>query len=758
MRVAGFTFLSIAASTAATSAAHPHSTAATSAANPHSTRIGPYNNGGLQDVDCAIRALALNYSIVATPWADPTAVFDALRLDADCGAARPAASPRAASLRPVAAPDASTFYVSPAGSDAAAGTQGAPFASLPRALAATRAAAPPATIVLRGGTYFLAAPLELGAADSVLTLQAYPGEAPVISGGAPLAGLRWAPAPPRPSPAPPAPISGPFTGSIIDLANKGCVDAPGATNPGVCAPLGKLASAAACAAACVGSSSCTGYTWHDPSCGEWATWCYARLDGQHALDGAAHHFSGWKAGPPPAAPNVWTAVVPPGVAPFDQLFFRGRRLTRARWPNANPEYEQSPVGFAGGAKWSPPAPFPPASETHVDGVRPYAQDFPNFQWGVGGSVANFTTGSFWGTAHPPAGAHFEVPSGIALPTGVPLGSPSNWTRVRGAIVHGFQGGYWGDWHFNVSRVDPGGVLAFDAGGWQEARGGGGNAFYVENVPELLDVAGEWYLNEDSRELSIAFNGTAADGNETLVAAQLHELVRVTGSAAAPVRGVSILGLTFAHTLTDYLLPWTVPSGGDWSFHDGGMVRLAGTVGATIQGCTFAAPGGNGVMISGFNRAAALRENEFALTGSNAIVSAGLGGGLLNASAPDFPEGTLVEANVGREIGVYVKQVGFFYAGVSANFTLRRNVVFNAARAAVNINDDFAGGHLLEKNLLFNTVRETHDHGAVNSWARQPYKWSGERVDPLPIVITRNFIINNCQLGAPPANNPARAPR
>ena len=49
-------------------------------------------------------------------------------------------------------------------------------------------------------------------------------------------------------------------------------------------------------------------------------------------------------------------------------------------------------------------------------------------------------------------------------------------------------------------------------------------------------------------------------------------------------------------------------------------------------------------------------------------------------------------------------------------TLRGNVGYNAARALVNINDGAFGGHLLERNLLFNAVRETHDHGPVNSCA------------------------------------------
>lgn len=190
--------------------------------------------------------------------------------------------------------------------------------------------------------------------------------------------------------------------------------------------------------------------------------------------------------------------------------------------------------------------------------------------------------------------------------------------MSGSIVHGFQGGNWGDWHFLVSREEEGAKLVFDAGGWQEARGGGGNRFYIENIPELLDSVGEWYFNEDSRTLSIAFNGSAADGNETLVAAQQHELLRVTGSSAAPVSGVSLQGLTFAHTLTDYMLPFTVPSGGDWSFHDGGMVRLSGTEGVSIENCSFSAAGGNGLMISGYNRATRVLGNEFSFTGSNAM--------------------------------------------------------------------------------------------------------------------------------------------
>jgi len=47
-------------------------------------------------------------------------------------------------------------------------------------------------------------------------------------------------------------------------------------------------------------------------------------------------------------------------------------------------------------------------------------------------------------------------------------------------------------------------------------------------------------------------------------------------------------------------------------------------------------------------------------------------------------------------------------------------LFNGPRAGININDGFGGGNELTKNLIFNEVRETYDHGPFNSWDRQPF--------------------------------------
>jgi len=90
--------------------------------------------------------------------------------------------------------------VAPNGNDKNPGTLDKPFATLERAQQAARKVAgrEAVTVMLRGGTYYLAEPLGFSAADSgtkaaPVVYQAYQKEQPVISGGVRLEGLKWQP-------------------------------------------------------------------------------------------------------------------------------------------------------------------------------------------------------------------------------------------------------------------------------------------------------------------------------------------------------------------------------------------------------------------------------------------------------------------------------------------------------------------------------------------------------------------------------------
>ena len=82
------------------------------------------------------------------------------------------------------------FFVAPGGNDSAAGSAAAPFATVPRAVAAARAAGGTNTGTLKTGTYRLAQTLALDARDSGLTVRAEkPGKA-ILSGGVRITGWK----------------------------------------------------------------------------------------------------------------------------------------------------------------------------------------------------------------------------------------------------------------------------------------------------------------------------------------------------------------------------------------------------------------------------------------------------------------------------------------------------------------------------------------------------------------------------------------
>ena len=87
---------------------------------------------------------------------------------------------------------------------------------------------------------------------------------------------------------------------------------------------------------------------------------------------------------------------------------------------------------------------------------------------------------------------------------------------------------------------------------------------------------------------------------------------------------------------------------------------------------------------------------------------------------DQPRFTTMKNNLAREIGIFEKQSAFWFQAQTCQTRVENNICFNVPRAAVNINDGFGGGNHMIGNLLFNTCRESGDHGAWNSWDRIPY--------------------------------------
>jgi len=171
--------------------------------------------------------------------------------------------------------------------------------------------------------------------------------------------------------------------------------------------------------------------------------------------------------------TVWAANISAGAPgnaavalPFDQLYFPGggvggRRATRARFPNGNPELEQVPNGWTKANGWHGAPPWPrnlvqenplhtplarkacalakaPCEPGGDGGGGPPWAIFCCFFWGWNATAENFTDGSFWGTqGGPPGGGTAQMPGGLDAGNET-IPRMAAWTNWREAVVHALQ--------------------------------------------------------------------------------------------------------------------------------------------------------------------------------------------------------------------------------------------------------------------------------------------------------------------------------
>ena len=392
------------------------------------------------DFECAWRRLAYRFAATLPAAAVSPAtlgnVFDALQLAGLCNASAPhraaandkpslaAAAPGGASAQRVAsapprsaandkpglsatAAGGTTLYVDAGGgSDANSGSEGAPLRHLAFAVAKARGLPPPATVVLRGGPpHRLSETLELTAADSGLSIVAFPGEQPVVSGGYLLNTSAWKRAAPAGAAA--AAAAGPAcpgggTWDVKPGENAMYAEWPSSYLVNLTA----AADAQACAAACAALGNCTAFIVYDaafqPASG-WAGRCFVRTDGKFPLTAEAGVTSG-RCVPAPPPRNVWSVDLAAAGTPLPSfvavpdwvlsLLFSddgGRspqRAIRARFPNADPETVQWPDGWAAGGTWTAPVPDENTTVIHVPFPHNYGPGmFTDYWLGVGGPCA-----------------------------------------------------------------------------------------------------------------------------------------------------------------------------------------------------------------------------------------------------------------------------------------------------------------------------------------------------------------------------------
>lgn len=325
------------------------------------------------------------------------------------------------------------------------------------------------------------------------------------------------------------------------------------------------------------------------------------------------------------------------------------------------------------------------------------------------------------------------------------GRVTGWKNPETGILHAMHVAEWGDYHYQITGVDKEGNALLE-GGFQNNRQMGMHPEYrfVENIREELDAPGEWFYNNITRQLSfICPPGLDMDQVITEIPV-LENLILFSGTSDAPVHDISWQNCTFRHTSYTFMKTNEPLLRSDWKIYRGGAIHLEGTENIRIENNFLDQVGGNGIFVSGYNHRVKISGNHINGVGASAICLVGRPEAVRSPSFEyhefvewqeldretgpknnTYPLDCIVRDNLIHDIGRVEKQVAGIQISMAMGITASHNSIYNTPRAGINIGDGTWGGHIIEYNDVFNTVLETGDHGAFNSWGRDRF-WNPNR--------------------------------
>ena len=314
---------------------------------------------------------------------------------------------------------------------------------------------------------------------------------------------------------------------------------------------------------------------------------------------------------------------------------------------------------------------------------------------------------------------------------------ARWADPRGGFIHAMHEHLWGDFHYRITGKDAAGKVTYE-GGWQNNRRMGmhGEFRFVENVLEELDATREWFLDGKTSTLYYRPPDGLDLSKATFEGVRLRHLVEFRGTEARPAAFVEFRGIVFRHAARTFMDNKEPLLRSDWTTYRGGAVVFAGTEHCSLRDCTFDQPGGNAIFVDGYNRHVAIRGCEIAGAGANGIAFVGNPAAVRNPlfeynrvqdladidrtpgpKSSDYPADCLVEDCLIHRGGRVEKQTAGVQIAMSRGITVRHCSIYDLPRAGINIGDGCWGGHTIEFCDVFDTVKETGDHGSFNSWGR-----------------------------------------
>lgn len=317
---------------------------------------------------------------------------------------------------------------------------------------------------------------------------------------------------------------------------------------------------------------------------------------------------------------------------------------------------------------------------------------------------------------------------------------ARWANPVGGYYHAMHPAFWGDFTWRITGKNTNGDPTLE-GGWQNNRGAAAHrdVRFVENIFEELDAPGEWFLNNKTHTLYF-YPLAGLDLKKAVVeATRLRTLVEFRGDQTNPVKWINLRGLTFRHaerTVMDNREPLLRS---DWTIYRGGAIFFNGAEDCSLAESFIDQVGGNAVFVNNYNRRITIRGTQIAKTGASGICFVGDPKAARSPTfnyyhvqdlekidrtpgpqSDNYPTDCLVEDCLIYLTGRVEKQTAGVEIDLAQSITLRHCSIYDLPRAGINIGDGCWGGHVIEWCDVFDTVKETGDHGSFNSWGRDRF--------------------------------------
>ena len=308
-----------------------------------------------------------------------------------------------------------------------------------------------------------------------------------------------------------------------------------------------------------------------------------------------------------------------------------------------------------------------------------------------------------------------------------------WKNPKGAYIHAMHLHNWGGYSYEVTGKDENGNLTY-IGGWQNNRQMGMHSDfkYIENVREEMTEPGEWYFDKENKRVYVILKeGHSLDTAEICVNSSFFVF--------KGCKNLCVENIKIRRAKRTFMLKYESLLRSDWAIYRGGAIYFANSSDCIISKCSLFDIGTNGVFVDGKNSNITVSKCHFKDIGASAICFVGkpssVRSPLFDAThsqsfldidkkkgpkSNEYPKKCTVENCLIEHVGTLEKQATGVEISMSYGISVINTSIYDASRAGINISEGTFGGHLIDGCDIFDTVKETGDHGSFNSWGRDRY--------------------------------------